>query len=85
MGQQNVQKGPTGNDAQQGRYQDLAGNAQSAGGQNQANLNDLGHTGPKDGDEGLTTDEQHTEMSQRQNRSQQQGNSQQMNSGRKDR
>ncbi len=62
----------------------LAGNGQ-VDGQNQANLSDLGHTGPKDGDEALTTSEQHREMAQRQNRSQQQGNSEQMNSGREDR
>ena len=28
------------------------------------NLTDLGHTGPKSGDEALTTSEQHREMSQ---------------------
>ena len=34
------------------------------------NLIDLGHTGPKTGQEGLTSDEQHREMSQHEYRPQ---------------
>ena len=45
---------------------DLSGSSELRG----PNLNDLGHTGPKSGDEALTTDEQHREMSQHEYRSQ---------------
>ena len=45
---------------------DLSGSSELRG----PNLNDLGHTGPKTGNEALTTDEQHREMSQHEYRSQ---------------
>jgi hypothetical protein len=45
---------------------DLSGSSELRG----PNLNDLGHTGPKTGDEALTTDEQHREMSQHEYRGQ---------------
>jgi hypothetical protein len=45
---------------------DLSGSSELRG----PNLTDLGHTGPKTGDEALTTDEQHREMSQHEYRSQ---------------
>ena len=60
MAQNNTSKSGTGDRA------DLSGSSELRG----PNLTDLGHTGPKTGDEALTTDEQHREMSQHEYRSQ---------------
>src|SRR4051812_5557358 len=46
-------------------------NVGSSGEPRGPNLNDLGHTGPKTGDEALTKSEQHVEMSQHEIRNQQ--------------
>ncbi len=54
MAQNNTAKSPSGNPP----------NVDNTGLPRGPNLSDIGHTGPKTGDEALTTGEQHREMSQ---------------------
>ena len=74
MVQNNTSRSPSGERANVGNSGEPRG----------PNLIDLGHTGPKSGDEGLTTGEQHVEMSQHEIRSRQ-DNSDQMTNGEEDR
>jgi hypothetical protein len=60
MGQKSAKGSPSGHEA----------NVDSSGEPRGPNLTDLGHTGPKTGQEGLTSDEQHREMSQHEYRPQ---------------